>query len=53
MPSREEIRERAYFLYLARNGGPGDADADWLQAERELITERAKAAGRRASAHAR
>jgi len=30
------IRERAYQLYLARSGGPGDAARDWLQAEREL-----------------
>ena len=47
MPSREAIRERAYFLYLARNGDAGDPQSDWLQAERELIAERAKAATRR------
>lgn len=32
----EQIRERAYFIYLERNGGPGDPIADWHQAEREL-----------------
>jgi hypothetical protein len=35
-PTLEEIRQRAYQKYCARNGGPGDALADWLQAEREL-----------------
>ena len=46
-PTREQIRERAYFIYLARNGAPGDAQADWLQAERDLISERAKTSIRR------
>lgn len=34
----ERIRARAYEIYLARRGSgtPGDALADWLQAEREL-----------------
>jgi len=32
----EEIRRRAYELYLERNGGAGDPDADWLIAEREV-----------------
>lgn len=35
-PSREEIERRAYELYLARGCGDGHAEADWLQAEREL-----------------
>lgn len=30
------IRKRAYELFLARNGGPGDAASDWCRAEREL-----------------
>ena len=33
----EHIRIRAYEIYLARNGGPGDPAADWCQAELELI----------------
>src|SRR3954452_13304529 len=37
--SAEEIRERAYFLSLQRNGG-GDPLADWLRAERELAEGR-------------
>ena len=31
-----QIRERAFQIYLARRGGPGDACSDWYQAEREL-----------------
>lgn len=30
------ICKRAHELFLARNGGPGDAASDWCQAEREL-----------------
>jgi len=32
----DRIRVRAYEIFLARNGGPGDAKSDWCQAEREL-----------------
>ena len=35
-PSHEEIRHRAYELYLERGGDPGDGLDDWLRAEREL-----------------
>jgi len=35
-PSREEIRLRAYEIYLERGGLPGDELDDWLRAEREL-----------------
>lgn len=35
----EHVRQRAYEIYMARNGGPGDALADWTQAERELRGE--------------
>lgn len=31
----EEIRTRAYHLYLERGGEPGGELEDWLQAERE------------------
>ena len=41
-PSQEEIRARAYELFLARNGQPGDPVADWLRAEAELRRERSK-----------
>jgi len=39
IPTEEQIRLRAYQIYLARNGGPGDAMSDWIQAERELMEE--------------
>ena len=32
----EEIRVRAFQKYCARNGCPGTALEDWLQAEKEL-----------------
>jgi hypothetical protein len=43
--SREdEIRGRAYKLYLARGAQPGHEMEDWLQAERELTAERPRRA---------
>ena len=35
----EEIRNRAYEIYLQRGGQPGYELEDWLQAERELANE--------------
>jgi len=35
-PSHEEIRCRAYEIYLERNGLPGNELDDWHRAEREL-----------------
>lgn len=35
-PTADQIRCRAYCIYCARNGGPGDDLSDWLSAEREL-----------------
>lgn len=35
-PVPEQIRQRAYEIYVSRNGAPGDELQDWLQAEREL-----------------
>jgi Protein of unknown function (DUF2934) len=35
-PTEEEIRYRAYLLYIERGGGHGLDFEDWLQAEREL-----------------
>ncbi len=32
----ERIRVRAYEIYQARNGNPGDPESDWCQAAREL-----------------
>ena len=33
----EEIRRRAYEIYLGRGEEPGHEIEDWLQAERELM----------------
>jgi len=35
-PSHEEIRRRAFEIYLERGCRPGDELDDWLRAEREL-----------------
>jgi hypothetical protein len=34
--SEQEIRSRAYEIYLERGAQPGNELGDWLQAEREL-----------------
>ncbi len=34
--TEEEIRQRAYEIYLNRGAAPGFELDDWLQAEREL-----------------
>lgn len=44
-PTKREIAERAYFIYLARGGINGDPVADWVQAERELREELRGSAG--------
>jgi hypothetical protein len=49
-PGREEIEVRAYQIYIQRGGTPGQDVEDWLQAERELLEERGKTAGRTKSA---
>ena len=40
-PSDEEIRLRAYFISERRRrfALPGDADSDWLEATRQLLSE--------------
>ena len=35
-PTDEQIRERAYELYLERGSEPGQEVEDWLAAEQEL-----------------
>lgn len=35
-PTIEQIRQRAYELYLFRGDGSGNELEDWLEAEREL-----------------
>jgi len=38
-PRDEEIRSRAYQIYVSRNRTPWRAMDDWLQAELELISQ--------------
>lgn len=35
-PAHEQIARRAYEIFLARDGQPGNPEQDWHQAEREL-----------------
>ena len=44
-PRDEQIRVRAYELYVARGGAPGHEIDDWLQAEREFQRRSAAASG--------
>jgi hypothetical protein len=37
--TEDDVRLRAYEIYLKRGDNPGDEVADWLQAERELRAE--------------
>jgi Protein of unknown function (DUF2934) len=41
-PTQAEIALRAYDIYLQRGGEPGKELEDWMQAERQLITENGK-----------
>lgn len=41
-PTEAEIRKRAHEIYVRRNGAPGSAVLDWLQAEVELRTRKVK-----------
>jgi hypothetical protein len=41
-PSREEIAQRAFELFLQRGGEPGHEQQDWLQAEKNLREEKAQ-----------
>jgi len=45
--SEEQIRDRAYEIYIERGGVDGQALDDWLQAEIELEKSRRTAASRR------
>ena len=38
-PTHQQIERRAYEIWLRRGKGDGNAAVDWLQAERELLTE--------------
>jgi hypothetical protein len=44
--SEEEIRSRAYEIYVDRGAGDGQALEDWLQAKAELEKSTGKARSR-------
>jgi hypothetical protein len=44
---RERIAMRAYEKWLKRGCKDGHAEQDWIEAEKELLAELAKAPGRR------
>ncbi|MCG3126358.1 MAG: hypothetical protein CHACPFDD_01193 [Phycisphaerae bacterium] len=35
-PTQEQIRQRAFEIYILRGGRPGSPQEDWCRAEREL-----------------
>jgi len=37
LPTEEQIRKRAYEIYVSRGSSDGQEVSDWLQAEQELI----------------
>jgi hypothetical protein len=45
-PTQEEIALRAYHIFLERGGAPGNEQADWIRAERELLEQSGKPRGR-------
>jgi DUF2934 family protein len=44
LPREEQIRRRAYELYLRRGSQPGSEIHDWLQAEEEILSALARKA---------
>ena len=36
-PSAARVADAAYFLWLKRDGGAGDAEQDWYPAEKRLL----------------
>jgi Protein of unknown function (DUF2934) len=36
-PSFEQIQLRAYEIFVARGGAPGNEVSDWLEAEKQLL----------------
>jgi Protein of unknown function (DUF2934) len=44
LPREEQIRRRAYELYLRRADKPGSEIGDWLQAEGEIVSALARKA---------
>jgi hypothetical protein len=52
-PTHDEIARRAYEIYQQRAGNQGDPEADWLEAERELLAASAVACEQQERSEAR
>jgi hypothetical protein len=46
---QEKIAQRAYEIYLQRNGAPGNPLEDWVRAEREVLAKSRKSNKKTAS----
>jgi hypothetical protein len=46
---QQKIAQRAYEIYLERNGAPGNPLEDWVRAERELLVKSRKPAKKAAA----
>jgi hypothetical protein len=49
---QEKIAQRAYEIYLERNGAPGNPLEDWVRAEREVLQKSRKTTKKAATAAA-
>jgi hypothetical protein len=49
---QQKIAQRAYAIYLERNGAPGNPLDDWVRAERELLEKSRKPIKKTAAAAA-
>jgi hypothetical protein len=49
---QQKIAQRAYEIYLERNGAPGNPLDDWIRAEQELLQKSRKSAKKTAAAAA-
>jgi len=49
---QQKIQQRAYEIYLERNGAPGNPLEDWVRAEREILQKPRKSTKKTATAAA-
>ena len=49
---QQKIAQRAYEIYLERNGAPGNPLEDWVRAEHEILQKTRKPAKKTATAAA-
>ncbi|MGC2673466.1 MAG: DUF2934 domain-containing protein [Candidatus Acidiferrum sp.] len=49
---QQKIAQRAYEIYLERNGAPGNPLEDWVRAEREVLQKTRKSTTKKTAAAA-